>query len=291
MDPEDEMRSLVIKVSSYAREIDSDFVIIVANGEDLATDGSRTANGYLDAIDGVAREDLFFGWNGMDAPTPWTISEDMAAKLNLSKDAGKAVMAVDHCSQRGYLWDSMEWATEMGFLYFGSDSEGMDSIPGYPADPPGAHAGNVTTLSEARNLMVLTVAKGWGSREHYLGSLQDTNHDVLVIDAFFNKTPLTPDEVDSLRTKRNGGTRLVIAVTGLGEVDERQHVWKDLYEYQPPGWMGKDVPGKPGKHYVKYWENGWRTVLFRSEESWLNSIMAAGFDGIYMMGGDAHKSV
>jgi len=288
MDPEDEMRSLVVKVSSYARDTDPDFVVIVANGEDLATDGGRTANGYLDSIDGVAREDLFFGWNGMDAPTPWTISEEMAAKLNISKDSGKVVMAVDRCSQRGYLWDSMEWANEMGFLYFGSDSENLKSIPEYPADPTGAHTRNVTSLSDARNLLVLTVAKGWGSRENYLGALRDTNFDVLVIDAYFNKTPLTPEEVDILRTKKSGGQRLVIAVMGLGQVDEGQHVWKDLYHNQPPSWLGKDVAGKPGKHHVKYWEKSWRSVLFRSDASWLDGIMDAGFDGVYLTGGDAH---
>ena len=287
--PEDEMRSLVVKVSSYARETDPDFVVIVSNGEDLATDDGRRANGYLNAIDGVARDDLFFGWNGMDAPTPWTISEDLSARLNESKDAGKVVMVVDRCSIPGYLWDSMEWANERDFLYFASDSEDLETLPEYPADPQGAHNGDVNSLSDARNLLVLTVSKAWGSREDYLDSLRGTNFDVLVIDGFFNKTPLTPEEVDSLRVKKGGGERLVIAVMGLGEVDERQHIWKDHYEAQPSGWLGKEVPGQPGIHRVKYWEKGWRTVLFKSEESWLDSLMASTFDGVYLMGGDAHE--
>ncbi len=290
MDPEDEMRELVQKVSSYARETDSDFVVIVSNGEDLATDGGKPVGAYLDAIDGVARNDLFFGWNGMNAPTPWTVSEDISTKLNASKDAGKVVMAVDRCSERGYLWDSMEWADERDFLYFASDSEGLETIPEYPVDPQGAHDGDVLSLSDARNMLVLTVAKGWGPRENYLDSLRDTRFDVLVIDAFFNKTPLTPKEVDSLRTKKGGGERLVIAVMGLGELDERQHIWKDLYNDQSPGWLGREVQGKDGKHLVKYWEKGWRTVLFKAEESWLDSIIGSGFDGVYLLGGDAHHA-
>jgi cysteinyl-tRNA synthetase len=291
LDPEGEMRWLVQRVSDYARETDPGFVVIVANGEDLSTDGGRTAKGYLDAIDGVAREDLYFGWDAVDAPTPWSVSEDMSAMLNESKDAGKTVMVVDRCSERGYLWDAMEWAEESGFLYFASNSEGLDTIPVYPADPPGAHRENVTSLSDASNLLVLTVAQGWESREAYLDALRKTNFDVLVIDAFFNKTALTPEEVDSLRTKKHGGSRLVIAVMGLGDVDERQHVWKDLYHYQPPKWLGDDVPGKETRHRVKYWENGWRTILYKSSESWLDTIQSAGFDGVYLMGGDAHKDV
>lgn len=285
---EDEMRSLVQKVSTYARDTDEDFIVIVANGEDLATDGGRTPRGYLDAIDGVAREDLYFGSSGMDSPTPWSRTEALAASLNVSRRVGKVVMAVDRCSQPGYIWDSMEWADMMGFLYFASDSLGLNTIPEYPADPPGAHRGNVSSLDDARNLMVLTVATGWDSRDGYLASLRDTNYDVLVMDAFFNGTPLTVQEVDSLRTKKDGGTRLVVAVMGLGEIDERQHVWKDLYANQPPGWLGKEVPDEPGKHRVEYWEKGWRAVLFRSEQSWLDQILASGFDGVYLAGGDAH---
>ena len=288
MDPGDEMRSLVQKVARNARQQDPDFVVVVANGEDLAKDGGRRANGYLDAIDGVAREDLYFGWSGMDSPTPWSTTETLAARLNISKDAGKTVMVVDHCSQRGYVWDSMEWAQGMGFLYFASDSEGTDTVPEYPKAPPGAHGGNVTRLAEARNLGVVFVAQGWSSMEEYLATLRGTNYDVLVIDAFFNGTPLRSEEVDMLRTKRDGGSRLVIAVMGLGEVDERQHVWRDQYEDQPPAWLGKEVPGEAGKHRVRYWERGWHTLLYRSDESWLDRILSSGFDGVYLAGGDAH---
>jgi cysteinyl-tRNA synthetase len=165
----------------------------------------------------------------------------------------------------------MEWANERNYLYFASDSENLQTIPEYPADPPGAHSRDVTILSDARNFLVLTISKAWGSREGYLDSLRDTNFDVLVIDAFFNETPLTTEEVDSL-------------------VNESQHIWKDHYGTQPPGWLGKEIPGKDGKHLVKYWEKGWRTVLFRSEDSWLDSILASGFDGVYLMGGDAHRA-
>jgi cysteinyl-tRNA synthetase len=286
--PEDAMRDLVRGISSYAREDDPGFILIVANGEDLASNDGSVAGAYLDSIDGVAAEDLYFGEAGLDVPTPWHETVKRAARLNDSREEGKVVMAVDRCSQRGYIWDSMELANEMGFLYFASDSEGLDTVPEYPADPPGAHRGDVTTLADARNLLLITVARAWGSRDNYLASLQDTNYDVLVIDAYFNKTPLTPQEVDSLRTKRDGGSRLVIAVMGLGEVDERQHVWKDLYQHQPPGWLGKEVPGKPWRHWVDYDAKGWRTLVYKSDESWLDSILDAGFDGVYLAGGDAH---
>jgi cysteinyl-tRNA synthetase len=289
LDPKGEMRWLVQKVSAYARDSDPDFVVIVVNGEGLAADGGRTANGYLAAIDGVAREDLYFGWTGLDTPTPWATSVDLSAKLNVSKDAGKTIMVVDRCTERGYLWDAWEWAEESEFLYFASNSEGLDSIPVYPANPPGAHRENVTSLSEAKNHLVLTTSAGWQSRDAYLEDLRRTNYDVLIIDAFFNGTPLTSYDLGMLGVKWHGGSRLVIAVMGLGEVDERQHVWKDQYHYQPPGWLADPVPGKDDRHHVKYWDNSWRTVLYKSSDSWLDTILEAGFDGVYLLGGDAYE--
>jgi cysteinyl-tRNA synthetase len=285
----EEMRSLVQGISSYARDRDPDFIVVVANGEDLAIDGGRTAKGFLASIDGVAREDLYFGSGGLDIPTPWSRIESMASRLNVSKDAGKVVMAVDRCSQPGYIWDASKWAESMGFLYYASNTDDMDTIPDYPADPHGANRGNVSSLSQARNLVVLAATNGHDSRAEYLESLRQTNFDVLVIDAFYNKTPLTTQEVNSLRVKKDGGTRLVVAVVGLGQVDERQAVWKEQYVYQPPGWLGKDVTGEDGKHWVKYWEKDWRNVLFKSEGSWLDQVLDLGFDGVYLLGGDAHK--
>lgn len=290
-DPEQEMRDLVQRIGSYGRETDPGFTLIVVNGEDLSTKDGGVASGYVTSIDGVARENLFFGWNGMDKATPWDVTQRLSDRLNVSKAQGKVIMAVDRCSQRGFVWDSMEWAQERGFLYFAANSEGMDTLPEYPKDPPDAHNGDVTSLREARNLLVVTAPVGFDNKTDYLKALRHTRHDVLVIDAWFNSTPLTPDDVDSLRTKAGGGQRLVIAVMGLGEIDERWQVWNEGWSFQPPAWVKGEVPGKPGVHRVDYTSNGWRTVLYKSEGSWMDVVLGAGFDGVYLMGGDACKDI
>jgi len=288
-DPEQEMRDLVQRIGSHARGSDPDFTLIVVNGEDLTTKDGGVATGYVSSIDGVARENLFFGWNGIDRATPWDVTQRLSDRLNVSKGQGKVIMAVDRCSERGFVWDSMEWAQERGFLYFAANSPGMDTLPEYPKDPPGAHNGDVTSLRDARNLLVVTAPRNFTDRAEYLKALRQTRHDVLVVDAWYNSTPLTPDEVGSLRTKAGGGQRMVIAVMGLGEIDERCQVWKDGWSIQPPAWVKGEVAGKPGVHRVSYESKGWRTVLYKSEGSWLDVIVGAGFDGVFLMGGDAHR--
>jgi cysteinyl-tRNA synthetase len=74
VDYRQEMRSFVQNISQYAKSIDRDFIIIPQNGQEIVTqngesDGSPVPD-YLAAIDGAGREDLFYGYNLDDEPTP-----------------------------------------------------------------------------------------------------------------------------------------------------------------------------------------------------------------------------
>ena len=58
------MQDFVIDISKYARSIDSSFIIIPQNGPELAFEkmnpSGKLRTAYVDAIDGIAVEDLFF---------------------------------------------------------------------------------------------------------------------------------------------------------------------------------------------------------------------------------------
>ena len=62
-----EMRQFVEKISSYARAVDPDFIIIPQNGQELLVHGedsrSEIDQQYIDSIDGIGREDLFYGYH------------------------------------------------------------------------------------------------------------------------------------------------------------------------------------------------------------------------------------
>ncbi len=68
------MRDFVINISSYGKSYNSDFVIIPQNGQNLLTvDGNKTnaySQDYINAIDGIGREDLFYGYTNDNLPTP-----------------------------------------------------------------------------------------------------------------------------------------------------------------------------------------------------------------------------
>ncbi len=62
-----EMRRFVQDLSAYAKAQKSNFVIIPQNGHELLLNNPTD---YLEAIDGVGQESLFFGYPQDDQPTP-----------------------------------------------------------------------------------------------------------------------------------------------------------------------------------------------------------------------------
>lgn len=49
-----------------------------------------------------------------------------------------------------------------------------------------------------------------------------------------------------------------------------------------PAWLGDENDRWTGNFEVKYWEKGWQDIIFGSANSYLEHIIAAGFDGVYL---------
>lgn len=286
VEPRDAMRDLVKSIATKARRTDADFIVVPQNGLELLTDNGKPngalAKGYVGVIDGVGREDLFYGYSGMDRPTPVSELEQMSTMLNVSTAQGKPALVTDYCSQQGYIWDSLRWNSERGFLSFAASSLELDSIPEYPVEPRNVNARNVTTLAEAKNFLYLINPGEFSDRDDYLDALRGTLFDVLIIDLFYNGTLLTPQEVASLKVKSGGGTRLVIAYMSIGEAEDYRYYWNNAWYGGGPDWLKEENPDWDGNYKIEYWNSAWKQIIYKSEECYLSRILDAGFDGVYL---------
>ena len=131
-----DMRDFVQGISAYAKEILTDFVIIPQNGHELLTEnGEETgtpAAAYLGAIDGVGREDLFYGYNSDNVATPVADCNYMLAFMNIAEANGVEVMVTDYCSTHAYMYDSYIQSYARGYISFAADHRELDNIPEYP---------------------------------------------------------------------------------------------------------------------------------------------------------------
>ncbi len=281
-----EMRNFVSAISRYARQSNPSFLIIPQNGIELTTLNGEAdappASLYLNDIDGVGQEDLFYGYVADNQATPPADNAYLLAFLQKLPPQGKAVLVTDYCSDASKMDDSWLQNNRQGFISFAAPDRQLRLIPAYPPAPRAANSDDINQLTDAKNFLYLINSEGFTSRQAFLDSLAATSFDLIIMDAFYEGALLTADEVNSLKTKQGGGRRLVVAYMSIGEAEDYRYYWQASWSSNPPGWLSAPNPDWAGNFKVKYWQPEWQAIIYGSEEAYLDKILAAGFDGAYL---------
>jgi cysteinyl-tRNA synthetase len=284
-DYREDMRAFVQGISAWAKGCRAGFMVIPQNGQELMTlDGEPdgpTQEAYLAAIDGVGREDLFYGYDDDDVPTPADAREWMIGFLDVAEDNGVEVLVTDYCTTPAFVDDSYDLNAQRGYVSLAAE-RALDSVPSYPPAPFNINTDEIATLSDASNFLYLLDPSSFQSREAYLDALRSTAYDILLIDAFCEGISLTAGEVSSLRTKANGGSRLVVAYMSIGEAEDYRFYWQPDWSDEPPAWLAEENPDWPGNYKVRYWDPEWQSIIYGTGDSYLGRILSAGFDGVYL---------
>jgi cysteinyl-tRNA synthetase len=289
-----DMRNFVQGISGYAKGIAPTFIVIPQNGHELLTkDGEETgppASVYLDAIDGIGREDLFYGYSSDNKPTPEDETTYMVAFLDVAEKAGVEVLVTDYCWIESFMDDSYSRSAAKGYISFAADHRELDNLPVYPSLLFGENSSDITTLGDAQNFLYLINPGSFPSKANFLDEVRGTNYDAIIIDLFFDELDeLTFAEVASLKVKSNGGSRLVISYMSIGEAEDYRFYWQMDWNSSPPAWMERENPDWPGNFKVRYWEEDWQDIIYGHDDSYLNKILDAGFDGVYLDIIDAYE--
>lgn len=281
------MRDFVQNISVYAKNLKPDFAIIPQNGQELITvdlePNGIPAFNYLNAIDGIGREDLFYGY---DLDNVATLKEDtdyMMAFLNIAKNNNLKVLVTDYCSTPSYIDNSYNKNFNNGFISFGADSRELDRIPTYPGTPYHVNSNDITTIQDAKNfLYFLSPDNIYSTKSEFLNAIAATNYDIFIMDLFFMGQALDTNDINILKTKANGGERFIIAYMSIGEAEDYRYYWQSSWETNPPSWLAGENANWPGNYKVRYWESEWQTIIYGNDNSYLKKIIDAGFDGVYL---------
>ena len=119
----------------------------------------------------------------------------------------------------------------------------------------------------------------------------------------------TKADLQKMQKKPDGGRRVVLAYMSIGEAENYRHYWNDdwveplkIYDEQAapdpksrqklktlqvpklsaPLWLGRENEGWSGNFLVRYWEKGWQDIIFGTKDGYLERIIEAGFDGVYL---------
>ncbi len=279
-----EMREFVQGISNYAEVRHAGFIVIPQNGQEILTengeaDGSA-ASEYIEAIDGIGREDLFYGYGNDDEATPSGDLNYMLGFTSRAKVEGIEVLTTDYCWSSDKVNSSYSQNSIRGYISYAAPDRELNIIP---SDLPcGVNSNDISDLSQAKNFLYLLNPDGYTSAAEFVSALAATDYDVLIIDAFYNGTLLSSTDVASLSSKNNGGNRLVISYMSIGEAEDYRYYWQSSWNTSPPEWLAGENPDWPGNYKVKYWDFAWQDVIFGSTDAYLDKILASGFDGVYL---------
>ena len=281
------MKAFVQDISAYAKGQNPNFAIIPQNGIELATtDGNEDGapdQTYLNAIDGNGQEDLFFGYDFDDQATPTVDNMYLRELLDISKNAGNTILVTDYVSTTSKMDASYQKNATAGYISFAADHRELDNIPSYPSQIINENSEIITNLAQAKNFLYLINPEPYASKVAFINAVTATNYDVLLMDLFFKDgTAFTTTEVNQLKSKANGGKRLIISYMSIGEAEDYRYYWKSEWITNPPSWVKAVNPDWAGNYKVEYWDSDWQNIIFGNDSSYLKMILDAEFDGVYL---------
>ncbi len=156
---------------------------------------------------------------------------------------------------------------------------------------------NIPFSFEAQPTRV-SAAKTWDEIDNFIYQLQnftveelaEAPADLAIIDYSFDGTSakeLTKDQVSQIQT--SSYKKKVISYMSIGEAEDYRYYWNESWYTNPPEWLDAENPDWEGNYKVKYWYPEWQRIIFGTNNSYLDKIIAAGFDGVYLDIIDAYQ--
>lgn len=97
-----------------------------------------------------------------------------------------------------------------------------------------------------------------------------------------SKHAFSPSEVARMQAMPGGGRRLVLSYLSVGEAESYRYYWDPAWKGEPPSWLIGENPEWPENYAVRFWDPSWQRLMFGRAVSYLDRIIAAGFDGVYL---------
>jgi cysteinyl-tRNA synthetase len=109
-------------------------------------------------------------------------------------------------------------------------------------------------------------------------TLVDSTYDLVVIDYSRDGTDDTAFTFEEIQAIRASG-KLVLAYFSIGEAEDYRFYWQPHWKTGSPSFIGEENPDWPGNYKVLYWQAGWWDQALAP---YLERILSAGFDGVYL---------
>jgi cysteinyl-tRNA synthetase len=113
-------------------------------------------------------------------------------------------------------------------------------------------------------------------------------YDLVVIDYSRDATDaraFKPADLEAMKRKPDGSRRIVLAYVSIGEAESYRYYWQERGWNDPRNRLPLvDEENKEWRNNfaVRFWENEWQDLMLMDDDSYMNRVMRAGFDGVYL---------
>lgn len=294
----DEMRRLITNIAKFAREKNPGFVVLTHNGMDLLEKRDEVdekkvypARAYMLSIDAIMQDGMFYGYESFGQPT----SKEMTAKFTYLVDLAKrnriGILSMDFARDPKKIDEVLAASSKQGFLPFVAhkDLSVINSLPPYPGRPFRENPNNVLSMSSAENYLYLRDTTAFGNEDEFALKLHDTNYDMVVIDVFHGRKPFSKRAIETLKYKKLGARRLVLARMDVGTAATYRFYWKAGWQSGSPRWITAPYPTDPDRYFVEYWRPEWHKILYGDPTSFTFGLLAQGYDGVIIETVEAYR--
>jgi len=298
IDMREEMRRFVQSISMFARKHRPNFLVIAQGGLDLLVKQDAineelvsAARTYIRSIDGVLVEGLFYGQRLFGQPPIPESQLVMLQRAEAAKRHGLKVFVMDFSTDQTSIDDSYLRNAEMDYISLAVQQHvaDIDTLPTYPERPINENPNSVVAINGIRNYAFIANSSPFGRADQFALKMHDTNYDMIIVDVFHGRKPLSKRAVETLKFKKIGARRLVLAYMDIGSAASYQYFWKANWREGSPGWINAPLRDDPDRYHVQYWRPGWQQVINGNTDSYLYGIIAQGFDGVVLGGVDTYK--
>ena len=112
------------------------------------------------------------------------------------------------------------------------------------------------------------------------------NVDLAVIDYASDgdeETAFKPADLARMKQRPDGGIKRIACYMSIGEAEDYRYYWQNSWKPgKSPAWLDALNPDWPGNFKVRYWDPQWQAIILGSPQAYLDKILAAGFDGVYL---------
>ena len=298
LDYREEMRRFVQSISGFTRRYRPNFLVIPQNGLDLLVkidDVEETrvapARTYMRSIDGVLQESLQFGDPEFGMPTPDENRQKLLSLTDMAKANGLKVLIVDYVNDAKGVDESFRLNSAKNFISFSAPAMGqeLNRLPEHPSRPFNENPSSVVSLGQVKNFAQIRESSPFGVQQEFVLKMHDTNYDLIIVDVFHKRIPLSKRAVETLKYKKTGGRRLVLAHVDIGSAASYLFYWKPRWQEGSPLWISAAFPDDPDKYHVEYWRSEWQQIITGNTKSYIYGIIDQGFDGVVLDGMEGYQ--